>query len=266
MKNNHYSIQDNEGNGDCLFATIRDAFSTIAQQTSVHKIRKKLSEEATQQIFQNYNVDIEISNESNQLILNHIKKYNLKEYFVTLEQISKPKLINYSFKELEKIFNLEKEVYFVPNDYQEIEFVAPSSKSETNRLLIIYALTNKTYTLKNILLSDDTKYMIKALQQLGVSLSLDNNDIVIKGNLGNFKSKGDIYIGNSGTCMRFLISIIAFHCQNDCIITGDNRMKKRPIDDLVNSLLEFGVKIDYLENKDIHQLKFMVKLKIVERI
>jgi len=54
MKNPYYGIVDNEGEGDCLFATIRDAFSQIAQQTSVAKIRKKLSEEATQDVFSNY--------------------------------------------------------------------------------------------------------------------------------------------------------------------------------------------------------------------
>ena len=54
MKNKNYNIIDNEAGGDCLFATIRDAFSSIAQQTSVHKLRKKLATEATEKIFLNY--------------------------------------------------------------------------------------------------------------------------------------------------------------------------------------------------------------------
>ena len=54
MKNPNYTIIDNEGDGDCLFATIRDSFSSILQQTSVPKIRKKLATEATETIFLNY--------------------------------------------------------------------------------------------------------------------------------------------------------------------------------------------------------------------
>lgn len=54
MKNKYYGIVDNEGGGDCLFATIRDAFSSLGQQTSVNKIRNKLSEEASETIFYNY--------------------------------------------------------------------------------------------------------------------------------------------------------------------------------------------------------------------
>jgi predicted NAD-dependent protein-ADP-ribosyltransferase YbiA (DUF1768 family) len=54
MKNINYSITDNEGGGECLFATIRDAFSSIAQQTSLPKIRTKLSQEASDKVFQEY--------------------------------------------------------------------------------------------------------------------------------------------------------------------------------------------------------------------
>ena len=51
MENKNYGLVDNEAGGDCLFSTIRDAFSSIAQQTTVNKIRKKLSSEATEVIF-----------------------------------------------------------------------------------------------------------------------------------------------------------------------------------------------------------------------
>ena len=54
MKNKGYDITDNEGGGDCFFATIRDAFSNIAQHTSVTKLRKLISEQATDDIFLGY--------------------------------------------------------------------------------------------------------------------------------------------------------------------------------------------------------------------
>ena len=84
MKNPNYSIVDNEGAGDCLFATIRDAFSSIAQHTNVNKLRAKLSNEATDQVFMGYKEQYDMYNSSILTDTNKIKE--LKAEYVILKQ------------------------------------------------------------------------------------------------------------------------------------------------------------------------------------
>jgi len=84
MKNNYYTINDNEGGGDCLFATIRDAFSSIAQQTSTHKLRKKLSSEATEAVFLNYKEQYDMYSAS--LIRDTAKIKELANEYLQLKQ------------------------------------------------------------------------------------------------------------------------------------------------------------------------------------
>jgi len=84
MMNPNYTIIDNEGGGDCLFATIRDAFSSIAQQTSVNKLRKKLSDEADDKVFEGYKEHYDMYNAS--LITDTNKIKELEGEYLLLKQ------------------------------------------------------------------------------------------------------------------------------------------------------------------------------------
>lgn len=105
MKNKNFSIQDNEGSGDCLFATIRDAFSSIAQQTSVNKIRKKLAEQATEETFETYKEQFDSYSAALLRDTNKIKELEqeyllLKQRFATVIDRNEQKLISSQAKEV----------------------------------------------------------------------------------------------------------------------------------------------------------------------
>ncbi|MEG1582803.1 MAG: hypothetical protein RR344_02520, partial [Cetobacterium sp.] len=87
----------------------------------------------------------------------------------------------------------------------------PGSKSITNRALILSALSGETVFLKNILLSDDTIYMIEALKQLGntIDLNKEKKTLKISGNKNPQFKDLKLYVGNAGTAMRFLASYLA---------------------------------------------------------
>ena len=64
MKNNNYTISDNDGSGDCLFIVIRDAYAEIGKNTTIPKLRELLSNELTDEVFQNYrNVYLDMENQ-----------------------------------------------------------------------------------------------------------------------------------------------------------------------------------------------------------
>ena len=107
MKNKNYSITDNEGGGDCLFATIRDAFSSIAQQTSVNKLRRKLSDEADDTIFQTYKEHYDMYNTAILEDTNKIKELeaqyiSLKQKFSSTIDRNEQKLLTTQAKEVKK--------------------------------------------------------------------------------------------------------------------------------------------------------------------
>ncbi|OKY25429.1 3-phosphoshikimate 1-carboxyvinyltransferase [Thalassotalea sp. PP2-459] len=133
------------------------------------------------------------------------------------------------------------------------EVFLPGSKSLSNRALLIAALANGTTKITNLLVSDDIKHMLNALTTLGVEFTLSDcgTECTVIGNGGFFKAqeKLELYLGNAGTAMRPLCAALAAS-EGEFVLTGEPRMKERPIGHLVDALAQLNADIEYLETKD----------------
>ena len=122
----------------------------------------------------------------------------------------------------------------------------PGSKSISNRVLLLAALSQGRTTVRDLLLSDDTAVMLTALQQLGCQVEQRGNIAVIDGLGGKLAVPGAVlYLGNAGTAMRPLTAALAL-LGGDFELSGVPRMHERPIGDLVDALRQLGCAIDYL--------------------
>ncbi|MBM7342359.1 3-phosphoshikimate 1-carboxyvinyltransferase [Pantoea coffeiphila] len=134
----------------------------------------------------------------------------------------------------------------------------PGSKSVSNRALLLAALANGTTRLTNLLDSDDVRHMLNALQLLGVhyTLSADRTVCEVVGQGGALKADGalELFLGNAGTAMRPLAAALCLG-SNDIVLTGEPRMKERPIGHLVDALRQGGAVIEYLEQEDYPPLR-----------
>jgi 3-phosphoshikimate 1-carboxyvinyltransferase len=138
------------------------------------------------------------------------------------------------------------------------EVFLPGSKSLSNRALLIAALANGTTKITNLLVSDDINHMLNALKSLGIKYSLSDcgTQCTVVGNNGFFRKNApiELYLGNAGTAMRPLCAALAAS-EGEYILTGEERMKERPIGHLVDALKQLNANVEYLENKDYPPVK-----------
>ncbi len=132
----------------------------------------------------------------------------------------------------------------------------PGSKSISNRTLLLAALAQGTTMLRDVLDSDDTRYMLEALTKLGVSSDKGaGRTVSVHGVGGPFPGKqAELFLGNAGTAVRMLTAALAL-CGGEYSIDGVARMHERPIGDLVDALGQLGARIDYLGNSGFPPLK-----------
>ncbi len=122
----------------------------------------------------------------------------------------------------------------------------PGSKSITNRALVLAALARGDSQLLGPLDSDDTHLMVQCLVDLGVPISMGANGWSVVGRDGHLdRSPAALHTGNSGTTARFLTAACAL-AKGNVVIDGNERMRQRPISDLVDALQQLGVQVDSL--------------------
>jgi 3-phosphoshikimate 1-carboxyvinyltransferase len=121
----------------------------------------------------------------------------------------------------------------------------PGSKSITNRALVLAALADGESTLTGVLESDDTRHMRAALEALGIEVqTLDRTTWVVRGGRARLHAPATpLFIGNSGTSVRFLAALATL-VPGRVTLVGDEAMARRPIADLVEGLRQLGVGVD----------------------
>ncbi len=118
----------------------------------------------------------------------------------------------------------------------------PGSKSFTHRALIAAALADGESVLLNALRSEDTEHTVRALEKFGVPIFVGGDTTRVQGTGGNLKGAGEkVYVGDSGTSMRFLTFLAALK-NGRTQLDGSERMRQRPMAELLEALNDLGVR------------------------
>lgn len=125
----------------------------------------------------------------------------------------------------------------------------PGSKSITNRALLLAALAEGTSHIRGVLFSEDSRYFLKALQDLGfpVEVSEETRVVTIRGFGGKIPGGSSrVYVGSAGTAARFLAAFLGLS-QGTFHMDASEQMKKRPMGELLTALESLGAKVSYEE-------------------
>ncbi len=147
------------------------------------------------------------------------------------------------------------------------DIVILGSKSYTNRAILIASISNGISKISNLLRSDDTKYMIDCLKNLGIKIEDHQDYLVIHGNNGNFDkvNNSELFCGIAGTTSRFITGL-SLLVNQELIITGEGKILERPISDLVDAISIMGVKIEYLKKQGSLPLKINAQKNIKNEV
>jgi len=136
---------------------------------------------------------------------------------------------------------------------------APPSKSYSVRALLLAAMSEGRTTITNCLDADDTRYALEALRAIGFEVSGTIRDgVTIGERVSMSANEVPLFIGNAGTAMRFLTGWLSF-VPGRFVLDGEERMRQRPIGDLVEVLVSIGGEVEYVDREGYPPLRIRGK-------
>ena len=124
----------------------------------------------------------------------------------------------------------------------------PGSKSLTQRALIAAALAEDNSFIRQALVAEDTLHLISGLQALGAGIESTDGGYLVCGTAGILKNNGqEIFLGYNGTALRFLTAMVCLG-RGKYVLTGEKRLRERPVGALVGALQSMGVDISCSNN------------------
>jgi 3-phosphoshikimate 1-carboxyvinyltransferase len=117
----------------------------------------------------------------------------------------------------------------------------PGSKSVTNRALLLAALAPGASRLAGGLEAEDTRWMRQALAALGCPVAESGDTWRIEGGSAP-RAAGPLWLGASGTTLRFLLPWLALGAEGPVHLEGESRLFERPLDPLLQPLTALGAR------------------------
>ncbi len=128
------------------------------------------------------------------------------------------------------------------------KITCPANKSYTHRAIFLAALSDGKSIVKKILRSNDTIATISACRGFGVEVEEVENNVTIKNKIGETVQSSIINAENSGTTIRIAIAIAALSGGNTTL-NGDDSLRKRPMQPILDALETMGVETESNEGK-----------------
>lgn len=136
-----------------------------------------------------------------------------------------------------------------PKSLREITLTLPCSKSIVNRVIPLSVYFNVPLQITNVTLNTDIETCLNSIAEMGffVKYNPETNTLKIDRQLDVKKEKIHLDVGPSGTTLRFMTALAPF-LGSKIHIDGDETLKKRPIQDLLEVLeQQLGVQVQYHE-------------------